>query len=279
MSKSCPNCNAGIKPSAPTTPCDGCNIEVHLSCVGLSTDDIRVTRNKSRNIKIICNSCNRFMGGLGEIKALMRTIQDDLKSRFSKLEEKLTQSFQTDINSVKTSISQLQADVTNLKSTSPQPSFQDNSFDDMLNEFTERQKRKNNIVVFGMTEAAELQKEERVELDKARISEILEFSNITRPDHENLKVIRLGRFTPNKSRPIKVILDNEELVKQIIRKAKDMRRHDQFKGIFVSYDKTPRQMDQYQQVKRNLNERLSNGETNLRIMYVNGNPIIKSLNQ
>lgn len=274
----CPNCKVVIKPGAPSTPCDGCRAEVHISCVGLSTDDIRVTRNKSRNIKIICNSCNRFMGELGDIKTLMCTMREDFKEKFNKLEEKIAQNNTADFNSLQTSISQLQADFNNFKNSNSPNSSQKSVFDEVFQEFNERQKRKCNLIVFGVPENPELSNEERVNEEKSQISEIIRCSSVSLNGINDIKPIRLGRHIPNKTRPIKVTLESEEQVRQIIGKAKDLKSQQRFTGIFVSFDKTPRQIEQYRQVKNELEERKNKGESNIKITYFNGVPTIKHLN-
>ena len=82
MNGNCPNCIHNPRKGGSTTPCDGCKVEVHLSCVGLSSEDIRITRNKSRSIKILCNNCNLFMGQLGEFKNLLTSLKDDFNKKF-----------------------------------------------------------------------------------------------------------------------------------------------------------------------------------------------------
>ncbi|CAH1972615.1 unnamed protein product [Acanthoscelides obtectus] len=41
----CPNCLMNTSRQGSSISCDGCNKDVHLTCVGLSADEVRVTRN------------------------------------------------------------------------------------------------------------------------------------------------------------------------------------------------------------------------------------------
>ena len=74
----------------------------------------------------------------------------------------------------------------------------------------------------------------------------------------NLKIQRLGRRTEAKHRPIKIILRDE--------------------NISISYDKTPREMDFYRQLKEAMNNRIMNGKRNLKIRHVHETPKIVKLN-
>ncbi|KAJ8933325.1 hypothetical protein NQ318_020828 [Aromia moschata] len=81
-----------------------------------------------------------------------------------------------------------------------------------------------------------------------------------------------GRHMPNKIRPIRVTLEDEEQVRKIISKAKDIKTQEQLGTFFMSYDKTPRQQEQFRRVKKELEERKSKGEKNIKIAYSNGTP-------
>ncbi|KAJ8961473.1 hypothetical protein NQ318_014721 [Aromia moschata] len=59
---------------------------------------------------------------------------------------------------------------------------------------------------------------------------------------------------------------------EIISKAKDLKTQEQLGTFFMSYDKTPRQQEQFRHVKKELEERKSKGEKNIKIAYSNGTP-------
>lgn len=95
----------------------------------------------------------------------------------------------------------------------------------------------------------------------------------------NYKLHRLGRFNPSNTRPrpIKLVLGNESEVHEIIRHAKNLKNHGTYNTIRLSYDRTPRELQRFKDLKRELNERVSKGENNLKIKYVNGAPKIVHL--
>ena len=99
-----------------------------------------------------------------------------------------------------------------------------------------------------------------------------------------LKVSRLGKFdsTPNKrSRPIKVVFSSEANVISTLKKLKKLKLKSiqKFAKISIFRDRTPMQIKIYNDVKTELNNRLQNGESNLKIKFIKGIPnIISSLN-
>ena len=146
-----------------------------------------------------------------------------------------------------------------------------------MQEITEREKRKRNLVLFGPIEQHQVAAEERMLADKALVTDILNSANIP-AQHVNLKPIRLGRYSLGKNRPIKVSLESEDHVRMIIKKARELKNMDRFKHISISLDRTPKQIDDYRNVKKIFEERKNNGETDIKIKFINGCPKIIHLN-
>ena len=143
----------------------------------------------------------------------------------------------------------------------------------VIQEVAERDKRKNNIIIFGCEENSASAKDQE-NADKDHLPNILQTLNIT---EDNLSFYRLGKFDPSKSnrRPIKILLSSVDKVSVALRNAYKLRTS-QFSNISVSTDRTPMQLMIYKNMKAELNNRLGNGETNLRIKYQNGIPRIIS---
>ena len=210
----------------------------------------------------MCNTCNSNVCLFKDLKTLITSLEE----QFSKSIAQLKDDFQTQLNDLKNTI------------TNGTPRLEKFDFEDVIQEITERQKRKYNIIVFGAAEhAANLTKEQRQEEDKAIICDIL---NETIPSVQTTDLVpkRLGRFSDlnPRPRPIKVTLSNESDVQRIIRNAKKLKGNDKFKDMSVSLDRTPRQLAYYKKVKQELTERTNRGETNLRIRYINDVPKIIS---
>lgn len=216
-------------------------------CVELTPSETRIIKAK-KNLSWTCQNCSQLGDNINDLKSIILTLQKEVES---------------------------------LKSLRNQPTAVNNKVDyeEIIQEITERNLRKRNLVIFGVVEIDSKSKDERAHHDEREITKIIQYLS---PDatSDNIKPTRLGKYdaTKNNSRPIKITLCDEATVHNLIRKAKTLRDSDSFKKINISLDRTPRQLEYYRSLKSELNQRLSDGETNLQIKYVRGIPKIVSVN-
>lgn len=102
------------------------------------------------------------------------------------------------------------------------------------------------------------------------------FSELKCEDVKPLKIIRLGKkpLTDNdKPRPIKLVLENEDQKKKLLKVSKNLKQLKEggWDKVFVHQDLTPRQRKQRQAIVAQLKERIKAGEANLIIV---GNKIV-----
>lgn len=144
---------------------------------------------------------------------------------------------------------------------------------DSVREINERQSRKKNIMIFGVPEAVSSGSRTARDLD---IDTTLAIVLKVHPgvNTQNIRVSRVGRDTPSKHRPLKVILNSEEDVLTILRRAKELKKIDSYKDVHLANDRTRRQMEEYRALKATLEARIQNGERDLKIKYVSGYPRI-----
>lgn len=154
-------------------------------------------------------------------------------------------------------------------------SFSDNQFEEVVQEMTERDRRKQNIIIFNLPEPqVETLADKRLE-DCCQVRQILQITSPT-VDLTDIVPIRLGKRDPAKStpRPIKIRLSSHDIATDILKNSKKLKAKDNFSRIVMTSDKTPRQIKYYQTIKKELDERKSKGEVNLQIKYVRGLPQI-----
>lgn len=219
------------------------------SCVGVSTSEVRIINSK-RSISWDCAACEKMGNDMKSLKSALVLLQSEIK--------------------------ELKAQIS-LKPT--QPSFSNDSFEDIVHELEERQARKKNIIVVGLPEqSSTVSRERRVQSDLERVSTIL--AHVSADSAVVASVHRLGKFNPNNSKPrlLKVELSDEKHVKDLLMKSKCLKNSDEYKHIVLFSDKTPRQLEYYRDLKAKLVERISSGETDIGIKYIKGIPKIVSLN-
>ena len=149
--------------------------------------------------------------------------------------------------------------------------------EDVVQEVLERQKWSKNVIIFKVPEQPKtMSGAEHPASELRTISEIL---HITDKDTyvSNLHVQRLGKFYKTRSRPIK-ILSSESEVLNVIRGAKNVANNTPYNNIRLYFDRTPKQREYYKLMRSQLIERTNKGETNFKIKYFNCVPhIVRNL--
>lgn len=237
------NCTVCDKPlgSEREISCDKCRLPIHTTCSGLTRGDIQLllVADKKRPT-FHCDICTSERKTMSELKVL---------------------------------ISKLSMEVETLKQKVKQ-----GSFEEIVEEINQRNIRRFNLIVFGVEEQDQQQPNTvRIENDKKEVTNIVNFID-TNLDISNFKLIRIGSFTAGKTRPIKIVLDEEKHVHNLIRKAHVLKNNASYNQIAISFDRTPKQIDYYRNVKKQLDDRKNNGEKDIKIKYINGIPKIVSLN-
>lgn len=90
---------------------------------------------------------------------------------------------------------------------------------------------------------------------------------------EPIRFFRLGNPS-TRARPLKITLTNTENVFNVLRAQSKIRSLDEFKELHFSSDRTMKQREQMSTLRQELETRRSNGENNIIIKYIKGNPVI-----
>ena len=131
-----------------------------------------------------------------------------------------------------------------------------NTVDDNVTELQERERRKNNLVVFNMPEADSEDREERKLYDVESIAELLRELNI---QSEVSRPVRLGPKTADQRypRPLRVTVEKEEIKWSVLKNAKNLTRSgkEQLRTVYVKRDMTPKERDQEACLRKELQEK------------------------
>ncbi|XP_063427536.1 uncharacterized protein LOC134711038 [Mytilus trossulus] len=139
----------------------------------------------------------------------------------------------------------------------------------VLEEINERKSRENNLIIFGIPEIDEENKEERENTDKERLNELIKDCKI-QLDKENLKTIkRLGKFNTEKlNRPILVKLPSAEPKITLFRNIHYIKTNPKYAKVGVSNDLTQAEREQekrlWEQAKKQTEEEIS-GDYHFRV--------------
>lgn len=228
--------------------CCICKNSYKYSCAGLTLNDIKNILTKP-GLSYTCVNCTAIRKDINELKAIILQLKNevpDLKAQ----------------KSVAVESSHINSSV----------------FNDVVQDIMERQRRPKNLIVYGVEENESSIKDTRFAHDVSCVNNVLNFlSDFT--NQCNIKPVRLGKYLQNRNRPrpIKIILHDGQTVHEIVRKS-NLLKNSNFNNVRISLDHTPKQREYYNNLKMELSNRLANGERDLKIKYVNGVPVIKSLN-
>lgn len=216
-------------------PCDSCKSEFCNTCSDLSASEIRCLSLKNRKLLFLCEECEK---GLSLVPVLIKKVNE----------------LQAEVNNLKiNSTSSISTDLTN----------QENLITEML----DRQNRMSNVVIFNVKESQKNSRTERNEDNIDTVKDILKDINVSK---DNLKAYRLGKYDPNKNRPIKVIFNSAEDAKYVLKNKINIK----VPSIRIYGDQTRAQREYYLFVKQKLQDIIDNGDDTKTIRYINNKPTI-----
>lgn len=219
--------------------CDSCQRSTHRDCSGLSASELKVMDLKGkRYLKFYCEDCQNGVKLIPKLLVKIDTLE-------------------TEINKLKTMVE-----------TSGQNIVSISNKEDLLYEMNDRNNRASNIIIFNVNESKKATAQQRQSEDSKTVDNILQnFNNI---DQNNIKNFRLGKFEPNKSRPIKVVLKSVEDAKYVLKN----RNLAAGQGVKIVGDQTKMQRVYYKWVKAELDKLIQSGVSNKTIKYINNKPTI-----
>lgn len=177
-------------------------------------------------MELLTKSINAQNESTVKIKEDMATIKDqmlDIKQFMGLTEQKLVSlvSDQTEIkadiqrlvksiNTTDEKLASLESDVQSLKLSNLSLHSEAPQYDEILAELADQQTRKKNIIIAGIQHPKSKDSKERRNSDRTDV--INATKSIVENCPEPIKVMRIGKYDPAKSRPIKACFEKEEIV-------------------------------------------------------------------
>ncbi|KAK5646506.1 hypothetical protein RI129_004970 [Pyrocoelia pectoralis] len=171
----------------------------------------------------------------------------------------------SEINDLRRLILELKTEVERLKLASENQRINSTAnADEIITEVAERPRRSRNVIMYNLDDDDNDQ-----DLVKAK-DVIKKISNVSTDD---IKVFRLGKVrNATKPRPLKIIFMNSDDAINVLRNNPKLKKINQ--KLVVRSDLTKIQMDHINNLRRDLQERISRGENDITIKYVRGVPRI-----
>lgn len=243
MSIKCTKCDIDLNPEKEIS-CDLCRKYIHSTCSSLSRLEIQCLKSKDRKIIFYCETCSDFKSQLGKLNDLNETVQK-LETKLKTLQDNLT-------------LPKTEAEI---KITTENVTTQ------VVDELLDRQSRERNILIFNLEETETGNIEDRNAIEKTKLTEILS-SIDNQININNLQFMRLGRYSQDKTRPLKIILPSKHDVLNILKNKRKLNLN-----VGIQADLTVMQRNHLKNLRSKLEEINKNGG-NKTIRYINGSPQI-----
>ncbi|KAJ3643906.1 hypothetical protein Zmor_026588 [Zophobas morio] len=217
----------------------------------------------------MCNNCTRtsndppvtaaIIEGIvaKQLELLKNQLQQSMDDHFKRLNDR--------ISTVENNVKVIQEEWDDFKKSSA--SF-DLKLNDVVSEIEERKQRSCNVMLFNIPESSATDIAHKVAEDLSQVLNILSpLGTYPQPN----KIIRLGVKKPDTNRPLKIIYDSEITANNILKSNKlNNNRDHHFKP-----DLTLMQRQYNNRIRKEFNNRVANGETDITLKYKNNTPCIE----
>lgn len=287
----CPVCVKNILGSEDGIGCDGaCQRWFHRECIDMTKSEYqRLSANNK--IKWFCSrvDCipssdqphNLILKQLSILTATITNLTDKVDSLISlpaKVDSLVCgmEDLNRNISQLETRLSVNESKVLVLEEKLGSKTQQEVNTESIISEMSDRARRSKNVMLFNVPESQDKNVDSRIKHDNDLVSKLIAFFM---PNNSlcSFKTARVGRKSPNKSRPLKAILNQESDVMNFLSRfsTESAAELDQrLSDVKASRDRTPREMELFKSLKAQLEERKSKGECDITIKYKNNVPSI-----
>lgn len=286
MSLSIPDkvCRAcGVEVQKEIVRCEKCNLPYHPGChkkkkccssrppsptctAAITKDDLSLML--SDQLKKISLQINPIQTTVTDISQRVNSIENTISSAMVRVDV-----LENDFQGMKSEITSLNNKLLTLS---------DHILSDCVQEIDERNRRKSNLIIYNLSESGnESPAGGLSNTDSGIVNNIINFllPNENIPIHSMSRLGNYQQMSP-RPRPLRVFLTDEISVKKVTVAFKTAKASRTQLPVFIhrdmtmSWDKSPLQTRLFKEAQASMNERLSKGETDLRIVYRRGVPII-----
>lgn len=315
MDTSCPVCCKNVLDVDEGIQCDAtCRRWFHRTCISMNKADYKkfaedtslkwtCLRNDcvapsqlplailSNKMSTVIDRLDLLIGKVSKIDSISKDI-DGIKTDITSIRDGLS-ALEPRINSAESNISSLQQNVSALRAKVDTNEAKLEEIGNgsvsgaadvemVMEEVQERALRARNVMLFGLAEDSLKNADDRRKVDQSNI-QLLVSSALPGYDTSKIKFFRIGKASANKIRPIKLILDSESRVPIMLKAATREFCHDlgpAFVSVRLSRDKTRRELQHLDNLRKELDHRTKGGESGLTIKFFNGIPkIVLSKNE
>lgn len=266
FASSCGYCHESVHENDPAIECELCQIWFHCYCQQVSTKLYELLGEEPDTIHWYCNICNGHARSMLQTMTQLQNQHDNLRQEFNELKRDVN-GYREECRETYKTVNRKLADINNV-GIGVASGFEQDTVDkveklisDKFVEMDEKERRKPNLIFFGIPEPKSSNPEDRKEDDFQKVKSLVQNSLGSSRPAELRALYRLGKKT-DACRPLKVVLESESSRNEVLRKFKsEVGEGDRL--IVVTKDRTRSERDAYKKLRSDLKARSENGEQNL----------------
>lgn len=223
--------------------CERCEHFVCTSCADLSQEEYSFMQ-RTKILHWFCQNCEK--PALNAVRA-DNIIEEKCSAMFADFRKELESVFMREISGLRSELADVRQRVETQESSDKKLEGErkveerNDKLDEsqkVLSEVLERERRKNNLVWFGVPESDAKEVEERVAADSTFIEDLCGRALAAKVDIISCKRLR-SKGGKDVARPLLVTVKESAQVSGILKEARKLRNNDKYKGVFVKKDSTP----------------------------------------
>lgn len=253
----CATCKCVVKKEEFGMQCEVCQAWFHSKCVNMKDELYLMMRDgDAQNFHWFCHTCNQsandILQSLRDIQTRVVQNEATINAVHKKVEllEKQLKDQETAVKNSELNIDTIIKDRVEVT----------------MKEFEDKERRKKNIVLFGIPEADISDIEEKKRNDAEQFKTVCNELGVPEIANNSVNIFRLGKTNPkNGSRPLKVLLSSESQKQQILSKSRNLinSQNHQLKKVSIKPDLTFKEREARKKLVIELKERQTKGEKDL----------------
>lgn len=262
-SQNCGSCNIVVRDDEAAIECELCRFWFHCTCQNVSKKLYDTISDPDCDaLHWYCRTCNGTAGNMLIMMTSLQSKQSKLQLEMNGLKDEMKDCKIEIVDSqqrIEKTLEEFKQEISDREDSSLHCSMDkvEKLFTDKLEDFEEREKRKNNLIIFGIPESHSLNPESRKKEDLDNVYSIFH-RDLDVKSQEVKTLYRLGKKSDS-PRPLKVVMGNEATREEILREARKIRLN----TVQINKDFTKTERSEYKRLKKEMLERTEKGEENL----------------
>ncbi len=269
----CGRCRGKLSDGDTIIPCEVCKQNFHIQCENVCKTlhktimDSKKPRSKVK-IHWYCATCDVTTVNMMQHVAVLEDNQKKLQKRVSDLEIEVKQKpSQEEIKKLDDRVKKLEE--AKAESSAHPSKASEAATSDVIREIEEQKSRKCNIIMHNVPEKQSENTDEKTKHDREQLKELGKICKESIKKEDVVKIVRLGKPSPSKARPLLVEFKDEEKKRALMKNLVNLSNApDAMRRISVQHDLTKKQRKEEKEMREEAKKMESedeSGEYNYRI--------------